>query len=44
MGHLESYFGLGMDPAISRNLELWSFYLGFSILIFLVLLRLYRRQ
>jgi hypothetical protein len=32
------------DPAISRNLELWSFYLGLSILIFLVLLRLYRRQ
>ena len=32
------------DPAISRNLELWSFYLALSILIFLVLLRLYRRQ
>jgi hypothetical protein len=32
------------DPAVSRNLELWSFYFGLSILVFLVLLRLYRRQ
>jgi hypothetical protein len=32
------------DPAISRNLELWSLYLALSILVFLVLFRLYRRQ
>lgn len=32
------------NQAISHNLELWSLYLGLSILVFLVLLRLYLRQ